>query len=176
MVTSIQLTKGRTALIDDQDYELVNQFNWVYLDNGRRGYAINTYQRVTRLMHRLILDAPSGVCVDHIDGDGLNNTRANLRLCSHAQNIRNQEIHRDNSSGFKGVTWDSRNYMWKARIECDGKSHFLGLFIDVLDAAAAYNKAALALHGDFAKLNVIPSRRHFTHTKSPLPKFGGQAP
>ena len=104
-------------------------------------------------LHRLVMDAPKGVPVDHINGDILNCTRANLRLCSNAENNRNSRMRKDNSSGRKGVCWDRQKGKWRAAIKLDGKQKHLGLFTCLEAAAAAYDKAALELHGDFARTN-----------------------
>jgi hypothetical protein len=104
-------------------------------------------------MHRLIVDAPHGVLVDHRDGDGLNNTRANLRLCSNAENMRNSGRKRTNTSGFKGVIHHKKTGKWVARITVNDQEKHLGLFPTREAAARAYDDAARRLHGAFALTN-----------------------
>lgn len=90
--------------------------------------------------------------VDHIDGNGLNNTRVNLRVANSTENARNTRLRKDNTSGFKGVTWHKKNRKWRAVIKVDGGQKHLGMF-DTLEAAyAAYCKAALHYFGEFARL------------------------
>ncbi|MBV8278501.1 MAG: HNH endonuclease [Verrucomicrobia bacterium] len=105
-------------------------------------------------MHRLIVNAPPGVQVDHVNGDGLDNRRANLRLASATQNAHNRKIRRDNTSGFKGVRFDQSSQRWDARITFQGKRYYLGLFVTAELAARTYDQAARRLFGDFARTNL----------------------
>jgi len=148
----IKLTKGFVALVDDEDYEYLNQFNWGI---SAYKYACRAAGKLRILMHREIMCAAQGQIVDHIDGNCLNNQKVNLRLCSHTQNIRNQKRRRDNSSGFKGVSWDKRLKKWGARIQVNGKPISLGYFSDKKRAAEEYNIAAIQHFGLFAKLNEV---------------------
>jgi hypothetical protein len=149
----VPLTQGKVALIDDEDAERVLGRNWAYLSvqNGPGpGYAISS----SGLMHRLILNAPRGVEVDHVNGDGLDNRRENLRLATHAQNASNSRLHRDNVTGYKGVR-HKRN-RWQARITVNQKEIYLGSFIALEDAARAYDAAAREHFGEFATPNFPP--------------------
>ena len=105
-------------------------------------------------MHRLIMGvADPHVEIDHIDGDGLNNSRTNLRLCSHMENTRNQGLSKRNTSGFKGVSWNSDCKKWAAHISTgSGRNEYLGLFSSAEAAHEAYCAAALKYHGKFANL------------------------
>lgn len=109
----------------------------------------------TNFLHRLILSAPRGSMVDHVDGNPLNNRRSNIRLCTHAQNMKNRRRHKTNASGFKGVSHDpgrSRIRPWRAKIQVDGTEVRLGSFETAEAAYAAYCLAAKELHGEFARL------------------------
>lgn len=153
------LTKGKAALIDDADYERASQFKWqaVYKKGwyaSRRPY-IDGKQPKEILLHRYILDAPDEMQVDHIDGDGLNCTRANMRLCTLAENTRNRKRPVTNTSGYKGVSWHKLRGKWRAEIGVNGRNKHLGLFESKDAAALAYNGAALEHYGEFARLNLI---------------------
>lgn len=102
-------------------------------------------------MHRTIMPAPTGLQIDHIDGDGLNNRRSNLRLATNAQNQHNRRFHAGNKSGFKGVFWDPSRSQWMAQITLNGEKVYLGRFRDISDAVAARAKAGEGLHGAFAR-------------------------
>lgn len=155
----IELTQGHFALVDDEDFERLIQFKWHVNKNRNVVYAERKDKRgifrVTVKMHREILNAPKGYCVDHIDGDGLNNTRSNLRLCTNSENIRNSNVGKRNTSGYKGVSWHARDKRWQAKIVMDGKQNHIGNFDTAEEAALAYNEAAKMHYGDFARLNVI---------------------
>lgn len=146
-VAKVPLGGGKVALIDVADLDLVSGRKW--WSTGR--YAYSMADGVTTLMHKLILPSPSDlIFVDHIDGDGLNNQRHNLRLASHKENMRNRKA-TGGISRFKGVWLDRA--AWRAEIQIDGKKVRLGSFAKERDAARAYDKAACELHGDFAKTN-----------------------
>jgi hypothetical protein len=154
-VRSVALRHGGVTLVDAADYDRVAHMWWRVT---ARGYAsTRTVEaggtRPTIYMHRLILDAPRGVRVDHINGVKLDNRRANLRLCTQSQNMANIPSHRGSSSPFKGVHWSRASNRWVARIGVRGKKIYLGIFVDPVDAAIAYDKAALDAFGEFARLN-----------------------
>lgn len=150
---NIYLTHGKIALVDASDYEWLNQWTWTAMLAKSGWYAVRGGQSKHIRMHRLITAAPDGTVVDHEDGDGLNNTRANLRVCSNAENMRNSGLRSSNKSGFKGVFWNRRSGRWMARITVDYKTVHIGCFATGEAAARAYDIAALELHGPFARTN-----------------------
>lgn len=108
-------------------------------------------------MHRLILKAPSGFFVDHINGDGLDNRRSNLRLCTIKENNRNRvRMQSTNTSGLRGVFWERGCQKWRAQITVDDKNKHLGVFTDKYDAAIAYRNAAQQYYGEFAARGWLP--------------------
>lgn len=156
-VKYIQLTKGQYALVDAADFEWLNQYKWYARKAKHTFYAQKKQNYKIIIMSRFILGAPPGMQVDHIDGDGLNNTRANLRLSTPGQNQYNQSPCRGGSSKHKGVSWHKRDEIWQAYINIGGKRIYLGRFTSETEAALAYNAAAPKYHGEYARLNVIPS-------------------
>jgi hypothetical protein len=104
-------------------------------------------------MHRLLMGSPTAMLVDHRDRNGLNNTRANLRLATHSENHCNSRSRLKNPTGYKGVSWDASKGMWRAQIRSGGVQYHIGRFEDPEEAARAYDRQARVLHGDFARLN-----------------------
>lgn len=152
----IKLTKGMVALVDDEDFERVSEFKWFPKTSKRSYYAMANYRlgknkRTTLHLHRFIMNNPKGLQVDHINHDGLDNRKENLRACSKKDNIRNQVIRSNNKSGFKGVFFHSQNKNWIAKI----RNKHIGVFQDKVSAAHAYNIEASKLFGNFAYLNNI---------------------
>lgn len=149
----IPLTRGLMALVDDEDYELLSPHKWHASQANAKFYAARNSgrppNRMPLRMHRIICPVPPGMQVDHINGNTLDNRRANLRPATHAQNVHNRGITRFNMSGYKGVTWNHRR--WMARIEVDGLPKYLGTFDSPAEAHAAYRVAAEKLHGEFAR-------------------------
>jgi len=142
------------SLVDDADYEYINSFAWSYCVLSGRSYAITTFssgERRQMLMHQMIIGVNDGMDIDHIDGDGLNNTRSNLRMCTRAENIHNQ-IRR---SGNKKGTSRLQSGRYSAKIMSYGVSHWLGTFDSQNEASRAYNEAAIKYHGEFARLNEV---------------------
>ncbi len=143
-------------MVDDEDLELVSKHKWHAAPRGNNFYAaatVYTAERKRKLvyMHRLIL-GESELHVDHHDGNGLNNTRSNLRLCTHLQNMRNQSTQtREKTSKYKGVYFHVKKWVAETRIA--RKKVYLGRFLNEIDAARAYDAAAKELFGDFARLN-----------------------
>lgn len=152
----IKLTKGQQALVDDNDFEYLNQYHWHAAPNRTKTgfYAVrnSVSQSGTRLkirMHREIMTVyDPKLEVDHVDGQGLNNQKHNLRVCSHSNNIKNQRK-RKGSSKYRGVKRHGDKY-WRADIMCNYKRYFLGLFTTQEQAARAYRLAAKRLYGEFA--------------------------
>lgn len=148
----IALTKGAFTIIDEADYESANKHLWFL---GAGGYARRNGQYGTRssiALHRELIKAPKGKFVDHISGDRLDNRRANLRFATNAQNKWNAVQHRDNTSGFKGVSWAKQAKKWRAKICRFEKQYHLGYFKTPAAAHAAYCAAAARLHGEFARV------------------------
>ena len=143
------------ALVDDEDFEKVNVFNWSVMKNDNTYYAMRVLKGKAILMHRMVINTPSKMQTDHIDGDGLNNQKKNLRICTVAENSRNRRLSGKNTSGFRGVAWIKKDKRWRAMIKFDNKSIWLGQFTNKIEAAEAYNKAREKYYGDFAKLNLI---------------------
>lgn len=158
----IQLTKGFAAIVDDEDADLA-AFKWhAATKTGKTPYAARSiwlgHGKLKSLkMHRVIAERMFGTggdcAVDHINGDGLDNRRANLRQATAAQNNSNRSRNRNSSSGYKGVSWMESERRWRACIQANGKVYHLGVFGDAIDAALAYDAAARAFHKEFARLN-----------------------
>ena len=155
-VAFIPLTKGNEAVIDASDLPLVKDFNWcTNVGASRSIYAARAdcssgKQRIVYL-HRVLMGDPDGMVVDHIDGNGLNNRRSNLRLATRAENNRNQRLSRANSTGIKGVSWNEQAGRWRAMIGLGGKLKFLGNFDSQEAARAAYKTASEKNHGEFGR-------------------------
>lgn len=152
-IATVSLTKGYSAVIDESDVPLISGRNWSALVSKRRKaiYAARVENGKMILMHRLILGAPRGMDVDHIDQDGLNNRRLNIRVCSRSENCRNVGLRSDNKSGQKGVSLCKETSRWQAEIQANGSRTFLGYFDDVDEAASAYAEACRVIHGSFAR-------------------------
>lgn len=146
----VPLTRGMVAIVDACDLDVVSRHKWHAKQGHRTFYAANGF-RVT--MHRLILKPPHGLQVDHINGDGLDNRRANLRACTQFQNQQNKRSVAGSSSAFKGVSWDKALHRWQARIRPFGRLTNIGLFDSELEAAKAYDAKAKEFYGEFARLN-----------------------
>lgn len=152
----IQLTQGKFALIDDEDFEWLNQWKWFANKirhtwyAGRNRHKSEVLGPSTIYMHRELC---SGDMVDHRDRNGLNNRKSNLRNCSNQQNVYNSKIRSDNTSGLRGVCWDQQSGKWRASIRVTGKLVYLGSFSNKSKAAKIYNEAALKYQGSFAHLN-----------------------
>ncbi len=154
-VAYIPLTKGYEAVIDAADVPLVGGFNWLALLGARTVYVLRHKKtpagpNVKFYLHRVLLDAPPDMVVDHINGDGLDNRRANLRLATYAQNSRYSRRAASNTTGFKGVTYAVREKRWQAQIVVDGRAKYLGSFEHPELAHAVYCAAARFYFGEFA--------------------------
>jgi hypothetical protein len=154
----IPLTQGKVAIIDDEDYELVMSMRWrLFKDHGnlyaKANLKLPNGKKTTIRMHRLILNAPEGLMVDHKNGDGLNNQKNNIRLVEQWQNACNQGIRKSNRTGFKGIVVAQNGKSYYAVITANKTVTKLGKFKTLEDAARAYDNAAVSLHGEFARLN-----------------------
>ena len=149
----IQLTQGKVAIVDDEDFEELNKFKWYC----KRGYAVRTtriddkYQ--TQFIHRIVNDTPDGLFTDHINSNKLDNRRQNLRSCTIAENSKNRKLSKNNSSSFKGVSFNKEKGKWIARIRVNNKNKFLGYYDSAEEAASIYDKASIELHKEFCKTN-----------------------
>lgn len=154
----ISLTQGKFAIVDDQDYDWLNQWKWYYNNKyAKRKTLGGKTKRKTIYMHRLIMNALSGLLdIDHKDGNFLNNRRANLRFCNDSQNQRNKHAKKINAlSNYKGVSWHKRNKKWIANLVFNQKLIHIGYFKKEIEAAKAYDKKAKELFGEFARLNDV---------------------
>ena len=175
---TINLTQGYIAFVDEEDFQLVSQYCWQTEINGKSIYAmtkiiIGREQQIKSVgrrvykpraimscikMHRLIMNAPKDLLVDHKNGNGLDNRKSNLRFCTKQQNQMNQRPQRNNKySSFKGVCFmKGKRNPWTAHIGLNNKLIHIGYFPSEIEAATAYNESALKYHGEFARLNIIP--------------------
>lgn len=155
----IPLTQGKYAIVDPEDFERLNRYKWYASKWGNTFYAIRCAGPRRNLkyirMHREIISPPGHLVVDHINHNGLDNRKANLRPATRAQNNYNRLIfkRKDSSSNYKGVAWKKDKKKWRAQIHFNGKCIFLGYFEDEKKAAKAYDKAAEKYYGQFAYLN-----------------------
>jgi len=150
----IPLSYGKWAIVDAADYGRLSSYKWCAVKEKRNWYAKTLDKDCNRLaLHRLIMDAPKGLVVDHIDHNCLNNRRSNLRLCTQKQNNCNTLPRKGCSSKYKGVSFNKARKRFIAYIQHNKKRYFLGYFDDEIDAAKAYDKAAKKFFGEFAYLN-----------------------
>jgi len=158
MTRKINLTQGKVALVDDEDFDELNKFKWFARRDPKndvwyaeRHKTFDGEQKTIRMPHQ-ITDFKYRM-VDHINHNGLDNRRCNLRPCNYSQNNKNHRKRKDNTSGLIGVGWNKHVKKWRARIAKDKKKIFLGYFNDKEEAGRAVDKKALELFGEFAVLN-----------------------
>ncbi len=154
----LPLSQNKFAIIDAEDYDRLSNYKWCLSKAPHTNYALTRLKRKgskrkALLMHRFILNAPSHLVVDHINHNGLDNRKQNLRLCTHVQNTQNRRPNRNSFSKYKGVHWLKHRKKFIARIKINGKTTYIGIFKDEIDAAKAYDKKARKLFGEFAYLN-----------------------
>lgn len=147
---SIPLTQGKFAIVDDGDYEYLNQFKWWVSDGG---YAVRTQWLPSKKikMHREIMNTPEDMITDHINGNKLDNRRENLRVCNKSQNAANAKTYNTNKSQARGVSLHKQSGKWRASITVSRKNIHLGLYETVEEASRAYINAANKHFGDFAR-------------------------
>lgn len=161
-IAYVPLTQGYESIIDAADVPLVEGRNWYahirLASNGsiRTVYAmtntsLGSGKKTAVLLHRVIMSPPDGMEVDHIDGSGLNNRRSNLRNATDGENMHNQRIHCNNTSGFKGVSWDASRNKWQAKISVNRRTVHLGRFGTADAARDAYDEASERYHGSFGR-------------------------
>lgn len=156
----IELTQNNVTLVDDGDYDFLNQHKWhCSPKRDRSQYACRVIKQKPIRMHNIIMNPPEGYVVDHINGDGLDNRRENLRICKDIENRHNRRKLKKTISSFKGVTFrKERPYgicVWKARITVNNKLIHIGYFKTEKEAANAYNRMAIKNYGQYALLNKI---------------------
>jgi len=160
----IPLTQGKFAIVDAADYDWLSSFKWHAHKVKRtfyaaRGIRLDGKQRQDR-MHRVIMGAGDDHIIDHINRDGLDNRRANLRLCTLSENARNTHSRKGASSAYIGVSWHKRSGKWLARLKVAGRDKYLGVFYCEADAAHAYDAAARNHFGEFANPNFPLTANH----------------
>ncbi|MHC4500757.1 MAG: HNH endonuclease [Planctomycetota bacterium] len=155
----IPLTQGKFAIINPDDYPRLAKYKWHANKNRDTFYAQRklwlpkTKREITIKMHRQIINVPDNLFVDHINGNGLDNRKANLRPATHSQNACNIPKYKTSRSTYKGVTWHKPKQKWNARIRINRNTISLGYFHNETDAAREYDNAARKYHGQFASLN-----------------------
>lgn len=164
---NIALSRGYVAIIDDEDFEKVSQYKWHASQHEKKIYAkrkrwipdesITTKQGKyvkkgyykTIALHRVILDAPDDMEVDHINGNPLDCRKINLRVCSHEQNMWNLKGRSDSKSGYRGITWDKQTQKWRATLTYKKQFINIGRFDNLDDAIKAHQEKAKELFGEF---------------------------
>lgn len=157
----IPLTQGRVALVDIEDFEELNKYKWQsHRNHASRHKAVTKkpdgkWCYITILMHRFIMKAKKGQEIDHVNGNGLDNRKVNLRFCTRSQNCSNS-VKKNKSKKYKGIYFRDRSGgSWEVMVIFKRQRHFIGIFKNEKEAALAYNEAAKKYHGEFAKLNEI---------------------
>jgi hypothetical protein len=155
----IYLGEREWTLLDEEDFYRYGNLKLSLGGFKKNFYAVSGVKNkdgnfeLVRL-HRLLMNSPKGRVVDHRNGDGLDNRRENLRIATRGQNVCNKiKTRRKTSSKFIGVSWDKRSRLWAAYVGHLYKKIFLGYFKNEIDAARAYDRAAIKYHGEFARLN-----------------------
>lgn len=148
----------KEVLIDDEDWERIKKYRWFIWKHHNKFYVMSTiYNKITKetknfSLHRLIMNFPKNMQINHIDGNGLNNQKNNLRVCTQAENLRNSKKSKNNTSGYKGVSYNKYAKKYDARIMIDHKQIFLGNFKTLELAYVAYCKASKKYHGKFGRV------------------------
>lgn len=164
MSKQIPLSQGKFATVDDVDYDWLAKHKWTY---DTKGYAMRRSANVTIYMHRVVLNASGPVMVDHVNGDGLDNQRENLRIVTAAQNNYNRHPEkRPKTSSYKGVSLNRKSNRWQAHIKKGEQRRYLGLYDSEQDAARAYNAAARHYFGEHAFVNDVPDDNWTLHNLS----------
>lgn len=167
----IKLTRGKVAIVDEDDFERLCGYSWHYEGSSKKQYAsrkiyvkgtykIGKKQKTIRMHTDVMGVPPKGYVIDHINGNSLDNRKSNLRICLFSQNAKNQKNRthykgKKCSSIYKGVSWHKKSKKWIAYIMVDYKCIYLGTFSDEKEAGKEYNKNASIYFGEFARLNKI---------------------
>ena len=155
MTKMIPLSQGKFAKVDDCDYDRISKHKWSVSVSCAIRMSYVTGKAKSVLMHREIMSTPDGMETDHINGDRLDNRRANLRICTHGENQQNRRAKIWGGSGYKGVCWITKDKKWRAQIKVGGRVVYIGQYDNPKDAAIAYNKEAEKYFGEYARLNNI---------------------
>lgn len=155
---TVPLSQGKVALVSPEDYERVSAYKWSLWACRGLEYVVRSFgkgkDRRQVSLHRYVLNAPKGTHVDHKNGDGLDNRRENIRLCTVSSNAMNRRKAKGKfSSQYKGISWSAAGHGWVATIRINGESNYLGTFHREEEAARAYDAAAVRLFGEFAYVN-----------------------
>ena len=159
----VHLTRGYFAIVDEADAERVLAYKWHARPDGQTVYAgrnvrLPDGRRATQLLHGYLTGYAR---TDHINGDGLDNRRNNLRKSTAVENGWNRRPNRGSHLGLKGVSWHGRTGKWQAQIRVgDGRRLYLGLYATAEEAGLAYDAAARKVHGEFARLNFPSPAEH----------------
>ena len=148
----IEAVCGTKILVDEDDFIFLSRYKWKISHTGKKYYAVTTLSGGQR-MHRIIMKAKEGQIIDHINGNGLDNRKENLRFCTNAENIRNKGLTKRNKTGFKGVYWCDTSKKFISSITFENKQRKIGSFDCPFKAARAYDSEAIKLHGEFANIN-----------------------
>lgn len=156
MTKEIPLTQGKVALVDDEDYKWLIEFKWCAAKSRTTFYAMrHTHQQrpETIQMQRDIIRPLAKFQIDHINHNGLDNRRENLRIATPTQNNQNRQKSKGKSSQYRGVSWSTSTRKWRVEIKASGSKRILGHFDNEIDAALAYDRAAREFFKEFASLN-----------------------
>lgn len=145
--------KGQQFLFDLEDFDIIKGYTWTI----NKGYVVTNFKQHTISMHRLIMNPDKNLTIDHINHNKTDNRKANLRICTQSNNLKNQSKRRDNKSDIIGVSWNTKDKRWRAKITKNKQYYFLGNFINKEDAIKARLKAEKEMFGEFA-----PQKELFT--------------
>jgi len=151
-VINVNIDPVVTFMLDVEDLPALGKWLWF---KDSKGYIVRNANPGTIRLHRVIMNAPLDMDVDHKDGNKPDCRKRNLRICTKAENTRNRAIPNTNTSGYKGVNWDRQKRKWRAKITANEHRNHIGYYDTAKEAARAYNEAALKYHGEFARLNEI---------------------
>ena len=152
-VRYIPLTQGKVAIVDKEDYPALIRYKWHAVKSSQTFYVRSRVNNRSMLMHRFIMNPPEEMFVDHIDHNGLNNRKSNLRICTKEQNARNRQPNKRKKGKYKGVHFDKARKKFKAYIKCQDRSLSIGYYKEEINAAKAYDKKAKQLFKEYAYLN-----------------------
>ena len=145
---TIRTKSGDEYSVDDDDYELLSKYKWSTSHQSGLNYA-----QCRIAMHRLVMDFPKDMIVDHVNGDTQDNRKENLRVCTQTQNMFNRKSHKNSLTGYKGVSWHKVRKKWRVQISINGKPKTKGYFDCLLEAAKEYDRLAIVHFGEYARLN-----------------------